>query len=108
MSHLTPGNTSATSPSTTRTFSEIFATFFFSHSVASGLFSTAMTLVLGASVAIASASAPEPDPRSITEISPVTFSSKFLTCVSMASTSSSLSGRGTNTPGPTSISRCRK
>ena len=108
MSHLTPGNTSATSPATTRTFSEIFATFFFSQVIASSLFSTAMTRERGASVAIASASAPEPEPKSITEISPSTVSSKLAMWVSTASTNSSLSGRGTNTPGPTSISKCLK
>ncbi|CAB4951088.1 unannotated protein [freshwater metagenome] len=70
MSHLTPGSTSATSPSTTRTFSEIFATFFFNHAIASTLFSTAITRERGASVAMASDSAPEPAPKSITEISP--------------------------------------
>ena len=46
--------------------------------MASALFSTAITRERGASVAIANESAPEPAPRSITDISPATFSSKFL------------------------------
>jgi hypothetical protein len=73
-SHLIPGNTSATSPSTTRTFSAMTDTFFLSQKIASGEFSTAMTRVLGASVAIAQASAPEPDPKSMT----LTGAGKFL------------------------------
>ena len=71
--------------------------------MASGLFSTAITLDFGASVAIARAKAPDPAPKSITLISPAR-SERFSICVSTASTNNSDSGLGTNTPGPTSIS----
>ena len=71
--------------------------------IASALFSTAITRAFSASVAIASESAPEPAPRSTT----LTIPSMLEICCSTASTNSSLSGRGTNTPGPTSISRRR-
>ena len=94
-----PGKTSATSPSTTRTFSAITETFFFNQTKASGLFSTAITRVVGASVAIASDSAPEPAPRSIT----LTGAGRFSICCNTASTNNSDSGRGTKTPGPTSM-----
>ena len=87
-----------------RRSSIIASTFFLSHTSASSLFSTAITRLLGASVAIASASAPEPDPRSTT----LTGAGKLEICVSTAPTNNSLSGLGTNTPGPTFNSRFLK
>ncbi|CAB4534406.1 unannotated protein [freshwater metagenome] len=78
--------------------------FFLSQNIASGDFSTAITRDVGASVAIANESAPEPAPKSMT----LTGEGKFAMWLSTACTKSSDSGRGTRTPGPTSISKYRK
>ena len=80
------------------------STFFFNHTSASSLFSTAITRLFAASVAIARARAPEPEPRSIT----LTGAGRLAMCVKTAPTSNSLSGLGTKTPGPTFNSRFRK
>ena len=48
--------------------------------------------------------APEPAPKSITETGP----GKLAMCFKTSSTSPSVSGRGTNTPGPTTRFKLRK
>ncbi len=73
-----------------------------SHRVAENDCSTATTRAAGTSSAIARARAPEPAQRSITIGSARPFSSGRT-----ASTSSSVSGRGMKTPGPTARSRLR-
>jgi hypothetical protein len=70
--------------------------------LASGSPSTACTVALGTSWAMDSAIAPEPVPRS-TATGSATFIALSLSIAQPVITS--VSGRGTNTPGPTSSSR---
>ena len=72
------------------------------HDLASGSPSTACTVALGTSWAIDSAIAPEPVPRS-TATGEATFIARSRSITHPVITS--VSGRGTNTPGPTSSSR---
>ena len=73
--------------------------------LASGSPSTACTVALGTSWAIDSAMAPDPVPRSTTTGS-ATFMARSRSIAQPVITS--VSGRGTNTPGPTSSSRYLK
>src|SRR5690242_2908388 len=69
---------------------------------ASGSASTACTVALGTSWPMASAIAPDPVPRSVTSGSATSISPSRLMAQPL---NTSVSGRGTNTPGPTSSSR---
>jgi len=70
--------------------------------LASGSASTACTRARGTSWAIASAIAPDPVPRSATTGSATSMSRSLAMAQPVIN---SVSGRGTNTPGPTSSSR---
>ena len=106
MSHLTPSNTSKTSPEIRRTETSQAAIFRFNHSMAWSDFSTATTVTgqffFSASWAIEMARAPLPEPKStmLTGALLDWFCIEIIFSISRraASTKASLSGLGIKTP----------